>query len=105
MLMLNITQKRLIDDWLIDRSLPSSLPLMGNEEDVDCESKTLHNCCSTGGVPSGLFTKRCLIDFTGQKQLFSAVQTIYQRTGYTISQKNGKATYYIWRMAGIPPRG
>lgn len=42
MLMLNITQERLTDDWLIDRSLPSSLPY-GNEEDVDCESKTLHN--------------------------------------------------------------
>ncbi len=105
MLMLNITQKRLTDDWLIERSLPSSLPLTGNEEDVDCESKTLHNCCSTSGVSSGLVTKRCLIDFTGQKQLFSAVQTIYQRTGYIISQKNGKATYYIWKMAGIPPRG
>lgn len=80
MLMLNITQKRLIDDWLIDWSLPSSLFLTNNEEDVDCESLTLHNCCSITGVPSGLFTKQCLIDFTGWKQLFSAIQTTYQRT-------------------------
>ena len=29
--------------------------------------------------------KRCLIDFTGQKQLFSAIQTIYQRTMIIIS--------------------
>ena len=65
MLMLNITQKRFTDDWPIDRGLPSSLPLTGNEEDVDCESKTLHNGSLIVEVPSGLFTKRCLIDFTG----------------------------------------
>jgi hypothetical protein len=55
MLMLNIIQKRLTDDWLIDWSLPSSLIFFNiNEEDVDCESKTLHNCCSIAGVSSGL---------------------------------------------------
>jgi len=54
MLMLNIIQKRLTDDWLIDWSLPFRLFLTNNEEGVDCESKTLHNCCSIIGVPSGL---------------------------------------------------
>ena len=65
MLMLNIIQERFTDGWPIDRGLPSSLSLTDNEEDVDCESKTCITVPPQSGVTSGLFTKRCLIDFTG----------------------------------------
>ena len=78
MLMFNITQKRLIDDWLIDWSLPSRLSY-DNEEDVVCKSKP-YNCVSRRSVFLAI-TKRCLIDFTGWKHIvFSTIQTIYQRT-------------------------
>ena len=97
MLMLNIIQERFTDGWPIDRGLPSSLSLTDNEEDVDCESKP-HNCCSNVWSAFLAITKRCLIDFTGQKQLFSAVQTIYQRTVNNISYKEQKATYYIMSL-------
>ena len=96
MLMLNITQKRLIDDWLIDKSLPSRLYCY-NEEDVDCKSKP-YNCCFFLRSAFLAITKLCFQGFTGQKQLFSAVQTIYQRTVNNISYKEQKATYYIMSL-------
>ena len=96
MLMLNITQKRLIDDWLIDKSLPSRLYCY-NEEDVDCKSKP-YNCCFFLRSAFLAITKLCFQGFTGQKQLFSAVQTIYQRTVNNISYKVQKATYYIMSL-------
>ena len=105
MLMLNITQKRLTDDWLIDRSLPSRLLYCyNNEEDVDCKSKP-YNCCFFLRSAFLAITKLCLIDFTGQKQLFSAVQTIYQRTVNNISYKKQKATYYIMSLLLPYPKG
>ena len=96
MLMLNIIQKRLTDDWLIDWSLPSSLSF-DNEEDVVIKSKPYNRFSLLSAFLA--INQRCFLGFTGWKQLFRPSKPYTKELYTNISETERKLTYYIRRWS------